>query len=102
DSLHPVKLYHADFDGNGKREQAITYWSGSREIPFFNKMEMDKQMPAFKKKFLYAEDFAKAGLDELLGSEKIQNADVLKADYFANAVLINDGNMNFSLTALPS
>jgi hypothetical protein len=34
-------------------------------------------------------------------SEKLKQADILYADYFANAVLINDGNLNFSVRALP-
>jgi hypothetical protein len=31
----------------------------------------------------------------------LRKADTLSADYFANAVLINDGNLNFTVNALP-
>ena len=79
----------------------MTYYLEGREIPFANKGELEKQMPVLKKKFLYAEDFAKASLKELFGADKLKKADVLMADYFSNAVLINDAKGNFSIQALP-
>jgi len=96
-----VRLYHADFDGNDKKEQVLTYYLNKREIPFANKAELEKQMPVLKKKFLYAEDFAKASLKELFGAGKLKNAELLTADYFSNAVLINDGKGNFVVKDLP-
>jgi len=97
----PVRLYYNDFDDNGKKDQVLTYYVEGKEIPFANKMELEKQMPVLKKKFLYAEDFAKASLKEIFTQEKLSSARVLSADYFENAVLINDGNMKFHLEALP-
>ena len=97
----PVKLYYNDFDGNGKKEQVLTYYLNGKEIPFANKAELEKQMPVLKKKFLYAEDFAKASLSDLFGSEKLDNANVLTADYFSNAILINNGKLEFETKALP-
>ena len=97
----PVRLYYNDFDDNGKKEQILTYYVNGREIPFANKDELQKQMPFIKKKFLYAADFAKAGLDEIFSPEKLKSAQVLTADYFSNALLINKGNMNFTIQALP-
>ena len=66
----PVRLYYNDFDGNGKKEQVLTYYLAGKEIPFANKSELEKQMPILKKKFLYAENFAKASLTDLLGADK--------------------------------
>ena len=97
----PVRLYYADFDGNGTREQVMTYYVHGRELPFANKAELEKQMPFLKKKYLYAEDFAKASLDEMFGREKLRSAVQHSADYFANAILINDGKMNFTVKELP-
>jgi hypothetical protein len=58
-------------------------------------------MPVLKKKFLYAEDFAKASLNELFGEDKLESAEKLTADYFSNAVLINNGNWKFEVRAMP-
>jgi len=97
----PVRLYYNDFDGNGKKEQVMTYYLLDKEIPFANKAELEKQMPFLKKKFLYAEDFAKSSLKNMFGSDKLSAADVFTANYFSNAVLINNGNWQFEVKALP-
>jgi hypothetical protein len=97
----PVKLYFNDFDDNGKKEQVLTYFLNGREIPFANKDELQRQIPLLKKKFLYAEDFAKSNLTDIFGAEKLKKAQQLKANYFSNAVFINDGHLGFTLQALP-
>ncbi len=100
-TAQPVRLYYNDFDGNGRKEQVVTYYVEGKEIPFANKAELEKQMPILKKKFLYAENLAKASLTELFGEERLTKAAVLTADYFSNAVLINKGALNFDTQALP-
>ena len=97
----PVRLYYNDFDDNGKKEQLLTYYIGGREIVFVSKDDLQKQLPAIKKKYLYAGDFAKAAVPELFGQDKLKNSQVLTAEYFSNAILVNDGKMNFSLQPLP-
>ena len=97
----PVRLYYNDYDDNGKKEQVLTYYLGGKEIPFATKDELVKQIPELKKKYLYAEDFAKASLHEIFKKDKLKTANVLIANYFSNAVLINDGNWNFVLKELP-
>ncbi len=97
----PVRLYYNDFDGNGKKEQVLTYYLTGKEIPFASKAELERQMPFLKKRYLYAEDFAKATLTELFGADKLGNAGQLSADYFANAIFINNGQLQFQAQALP-
>ncbi len=98
---HPVKIYYNDFDDNGKKEQILTYFIGDRELPFANKDELQKQIPFIKKKFLYAADFAQASLADIFGKQKLSDAKILTANYFSNAILINQGNLNFELQAMP-
>lgn len=97
----PVRLYHADFDGNGRNEQLLTYYLGKKEIPFANKMDLEKQLPGLKKKFLLAADFAKADLADLFGRDQLTNADQLTVTDFSHYLFINDGNMQFSAVQLP-
>ena len=97
----PVRLYYNDFDDNEKKEQVLTYYLQGKEIPFASKAELEKQIPILKKRFLYAEDFAKASLENLFTREKLEKAQVLTANYFSNAVLINKGNLQFETRALP-
>ena len=97
----PVRLYFNDFDDNGKKEQVLTYYINGKELPFATKGELEKQMPSLKKKYLYAADLAKASLTEIFGKDKLANSQVLTADYFSNAILMNKGNLNFETRALP-
>jgi hypothetical protein len=97
----PVRLYYNDFDDNGRKEQVLTYYVNGKELPFATKAELEKQMPVLKKKFLYAEDLAKASLDDIFDEKKLSSASVLTADYFSNAVLLNKGNLTFETVALP-
>jgi enediyne biosynthesis protein E4 len=97
----PVMLYYNDFDDNGKKEQILTYYVDGQEIPFATKQELEKQMPFLKKKFLYAEDFAKSTLTSLFSADKIDRSDKLTANFFSNAILINKGNLQFEITPLP-
>ncbi len=97
----PVRLYFNDFDDNGKKEQVLTYYLKNKEITFAGKDELQRQIPMLKKKYIYAEDFAKATFKDIFPSEKIEGATISSADYFANAVLINNGGLNFSTQALP-
>lgn len=97
----PVRMYFYDFDGNGKKEQVLTYYLDNKELPFTNKSDLEKQLPEIKKRFLYAKDFANASLKEIFGGEKLKKAEVFSANYFSNAILINDGNMNFEVRPLP-
>jgi enediyne biosynthesis protein E4 len=97
----PVRMYYNDFDDNGKKEQVLTYYLDGQEIPFANKDELQKQMPIIKKRFPYASDFAKAKLDEIFSEDKLKNATIYTANYFANSVLLNDGHMKFTTKPLP-
>ena len=97
----PLRLYYNDFDDNGKKEQVLTYYLGGKEIPFATKDELVKQIPELKKKYLYAEEFAKADLTDIFKKGKLEKAEVFAANYFSNVILINNGNWNFTLKELP-
>lgn len=97
----PVRMYYNDFDDNGKKEQVLTYYLDGKEIEFANRAELIQQIPVIKKRFFYAHDFAKASLEDIFTSEKLRGADTFTANYFSNAILINHGNLNFSVQAMP-
>lgn len=101
-ALEPVRLYLNDFDGNGRKEQLVSYYLGGKEIPFMGKGDLQKILPSLKKKFLYAEKFAQASLQEMFSHEQLSNAKVLTADYFANSVILNDGHGKFETIPLPA
>lgn len=97
----PVTMYVNDFDNNGRAEQVITYYLQGKEMPFASKIQLEKSLPVLKKKFLYAEDFAKASLDQLFDSDKLNKSLQLKATQFANIILINKGKGKFEPVEIP-
>ncbi|ULQ56399.1 VCBS repeat-containing protein [Flavihumibacter rivuli] len=97
----PVRLYVNDFDGNGKKEQVLTYYLHGQELPFANKADLEKQMPLLKKKFLYAGDFAKASLEEVFGADKLKSSQKLEANNFSSMVLLNNGSKGYVEIPLP-
>ncbi|MDA9773466.1 VCBS repeat-containing protein [Saprospiraceae bacterium] len=98
----PIKMYYNDFDDNGVSEQVLTYFIGGREVPFSNMMELQKQIPSLKKKYLYAKDFASSSINELFSADKIETAEIFYATDMENTLLINKGNGNFSKETIPS
>ncbi len=97
----PVWFYYFDADNNGKKEQIVTYYLEGKELPFANIAELVKQIPSLKKKYLYAEDFAKASLKDIFGADKLRKAGTYTANYFSNALFINNGDLSFTVKALP-
>ena len=100
-ATQPVQLYFNDFDDNGKKEQVLTYFVKNKEVTLSSKDELQRQIPMLKKKFIYAADFAKAEFKDIFPLEKTEHATISSANYFANAVLINNGNLNFTTQELP-
>lgn len=98
----PVKMYYADFDGNGKTETVLTYFQQEKETILPGKMELDKQLPYIKKKFLYAEDFANASVAEIIGAEALKKAKTYEADFFESVLYLNEGGGRFKTVALPN
>ncbi|MEM9822712.1 MAG: FG-GAP-like repeat-containing protein, partial [Bacteroidota bacterium] len=97
----PVKMYIHDFDANKKVETILTYHLGGREVIFPNKMELEKQIPPIKKKFLFASDFAKATVEEVMGTDNHTAAQRLNIDYTANSLIVNLGDGTFETRPLP-
>jgi len=97
----PVQMYYNDFDNNGTKEQLLTFYMQGKQIPLATKDELQKKMPNLKKQYLYAADFAKASLQDIFTKEKLDNAEVLSATYFSNAILINEGNLNYTVQPMP-
>jgi len=97
----PVKMYINDFDDNGRVEQIMTYFVSGKEIPLASKLQLEKSIPAIRKKFLYAADFAKADLKELFTLQKFEKAFQLEANNFDHLLLINNGDLTFNGTPLP-
>jgi enediyne biosynthesis protein E4 len=97
----PIRMYYSDFDDNGKKEQILTYYMSGKEIPFTNIADLQRQIPSYKKKILYAQEFAKMTLEQIFTAEKLKKAKKYEADFLQNAIIINQGNGKWETKALP-
>lgn len=97
----PISMYFNDFDANGVQEQVLTYYVGGKEICFAVKSDLERQMPQLKKKFLYAEDFAKATLAEIFTKEKLSGASKWTATETRSMLFMNNGEQKFTAVPLP-
>ena len=99
----PLRLYVNDFDDNGQIEQILTYFTEDREIPFASYAELTGQIVSLKKKYLYANDFARASIKDLFGAEKLAGAMVFEVNNLASGIFENTSEgLNFTFRPLPA
>jgi enediyne biosynthesis protein E4 len=97
----PVNMYYNDFDHNGIGEQVITYHLQGKEICFAVKSDLERHLPPLKKQFLYAEDFAKASLNDIFGSAALKQSVKWESTEMRSMVFINQGAKGFTAKPLP-
>jgi len=64
-------------------------------------MELQKQIPSLKKKFIYAKNFASASLSNLFGKEKLASSTIFEANYLENALWLGQADGSFTASPLP-
>nr|WP_255610534.1 VCBS repeat-containing protein [Robertkochia sp. 3YJGBD-33] len=97
----PVTLYRFDFNNNGRTEPLITHWLDGIETPFTSKDELMKNLPYLNKEFLSYREYARASLNELIGSEKLSQAEVQKVYTLESTYFENKGDNSFEIHPLP-
>ncbi len=97
---YPLRLYVADFDGNGSLDPLLCVARDGRYYPFEGKEELEKQLPYLRKKYLGYGEMAGKTVEEIWG-DKLGDARVLEAATLASMVLINDGHGHLEPRPLP-
>ncbi len=88
----PLRMYLNDFDENGKTEQLLTYYLNGKETLFANHSELTMQMPMLKKKYILAQDLAKADFRTVFGKSKLTKAEQFEVNTFENMFFENTEN----------
>ncbi len=101
DRERPVKLWLADFDGNGSREQFLTRSVEGRDMPVFLKREITDQFPGLKKQNLKHADYAKRSVQELFGELILSKAEEKRFRECRSMLALNRGGGRFETKALP-
>lgn len=95
-------LYTADFDENGTLDPMFVQIKDNIAYPWLYKDDITQQLPQLKKDYLKYAAFSKASLDDLFGTEKVQQAQRLTANHLQSVYIENQGNFQFEVKPLPT
>ncbi|PIB38251.1 hypothetical protein BFP75_17700 [Maribacter sp. 4G9] len=95
-----MKIFIADFDGNGFQEQLICKELNGKYYPIADKDELISQIPSLKKKFLYYKDYAKADMTMIFSEEQLANCYITELDIIESMLFINESG-RFKAKVLP-
>ena len=98
----PAKLYVGDFDKNGQIECIPVYFkTDGNAYPYFMKGELQSQIPALKKDFLYFSEYAGKPIEKIFSPAQLKDIKVLEVNETRSSIFRNDGKANFTIEALP-
>lgn len=98
---HPVHIYWADFDDNGRHDIVLAKEKGGKQLPVRGRECSSQQCPMILQKFPTYAEFAKADLAGIYSEEKLAGALHLTASHMLSTVFLNDGRGRFTATPLP-
>jgi len=101
-----ISIFAKDFDGNEGYDAVPTAYfpdrqGVEREYPYFNRLDVEKQIVFVKDKFPYHKDFGVATIDDVLSPEQQEGALVLRANYSKTSYIENKGDGTFEVHPLP-
>ena len=97
----PFNVFANDFDENGTCDVVLSKEYKGRLVPTRGRQCSSQQMPFIKEKFPTYKDFANAGVEDILGKEKIKKSLHLQVTTFKSLVLLNEGG-KFIVQNLPN
>ena len=95
------EVYASDFDSNNELDIVLGFHEGNQLYPLRGRECSSDQMPFVKKKFPTYEEFAKATIEDILGTQKMGTALNRKANTFATTYFENLGEGRFAAKELP-
>lgn len=101
DATHPALLFSGDFKGDDTLQLVEAYFEDDRLYPWRTRKDLSAAIPAIARRIPKNDDFARAPLDEILGAEKLAQADRFAATEFRSGVFLSQSDGTFQFTALP-
>ena len=87
-----MRMYIADFDNNGFKEQLICKKKEGKYYPIADKDELISQIPSLKKKILYYRDYAKADVQSIFSQETLAKTQSLDLQLIESSIFLNEGS----------
>ena len=97
----PIQCFAGDYDQNGSIDPIMTYFEGANCYPFVQKDVLIKQIPVMKKKFVFAKDYAKATIQDILSPKQLKESLVLSCNMVESGWWENNKGQ-FTFHAFPS
>jgi len=83
----PVRMYAADFDGNGMIDPMVTVPDlAGRMVPLTTKAQLLKQLPGLKKKFVRTRVYARSAITDIFTPEQLAGARTHDLETLASTV----------------
>ncbi|SKC55211.1 VCBS repeat-containing protein [Ohtaekwangia koreensis] len=97
----PMTIHVSDFDGNGNIDPVLCYYTQGKSYPMASRDELLDQIPSLKKKYIKYTDYADVSLETIFSKEQLAKAQVYTCTETKSLILLNDGQMKFTSSALP-
>jgi hypothetical protein len=97
----PIRMFVNDFDQNGSVEHLYVQKEGGRHVPFTLKHQLEQQVPSIKKRFLKYSAYNDKYMEDIFTPQELKNAVMQEVNFLSSAVLINQGEGQFEVKALP-
>lgn len=98
---YPVSLYVKDFDNNSSIDPILSYYRDGVEYPYYGLDELAHQLVAVKKVYRSYETYAKSTFKDVFPIEELKGAGRRQVQTFESLLVENNGDGNFTATALP-
>ena len=90
---HPMRMYYADFDQNGRTETIVCTYRNGNYYPLLGLDDLASQLVNLHKIFTTYKDFAGQPIEAILGNKLLKKAIVLEVDELRSGYLKNENNV---------
>nr|WKN36545.1 VCBS repeat-containing protein [Tunicatimonas sp. TK19036] len=98
----PICVYAKDYDTNGSIDPILCYYIQGTEYPAHSRSQMIDQLVGMRRRFPTYESYAQTSFHELLTSDELSGAYILKSEWMSSSYLQNQGDGSFTITPLPT
>ncbi|HTO02987.1 MAG TPA: CRTAC1 family protein, partial [Opitutus sp.] len=97
----PALLFSGDFKGDGTPQLIEAYYENDQFYPWRTRKELGAAIPAILRRFPRNDNYASATLGEILGDDKLAEAERLAATEFQSGVFLSQSDGTHRFEALP-
>ncbi len=98
----PLKMYHSDFNSDGKQETVLAYNRNGKYYPVNSRDELASQTNFISKKFPSHKEFSLKTVEEVFTPEAISRSNKYEVHNLASGYLVNEDNEFKNFTELPA